>query len=54
MNYQSNLTLFENTTESKIFRPIHYLGSKFRMLDFIEETIESVDGIGRPDGGRYE
>ena len=25
--------------KTKVFRPIHYLGSKLRMLDFIEETI---------------
>ena len=27
----------------KVFRPIHYLGSKLRMLDFIEETINEID-----------
>ncbi|MGS0765301.1 DNA adenine methylase [Syntrophomonas curvata] len=29
------------------FRPIHYLGSKLRILDFIENTINKID----PDGG---
>ncbi|MGM0934049.1 MAG: DNA adenine methylase [Bacteroidota bacterium] len=29
--------------KTKIFRPIHYLGSKLRMLDFIEETIDEID-----------
>lgn len=29
--------------QSETFRPIHYLGSKLRMLDFIRETIDSVD-----------
>lgn len=28
---------------SEIFRPIHYLGSKLRILDFIGETINSID-----------
>lgn len=32
----------------QIFRPIHYLGSKLRILDFIESTINSID----PDKGR--
>lgn len=31
-----------------VFRPIHYLGSKLRILDFIESTIDSID----PDKGR--
>jgi adenine-specific DNA methylase len=29
--------------KTKVFRPIHYLGSKLRMLDFIEETINEID-----------
>jgi adenine-specific DNA methylase len=31
-----------NSTKSR-FRPIHYLGSKLRILDFIEDTIDSID-----------
>ena len=27
----------------RIFRPIHYLGSKLRMLNFIEEAIDNID-----------
>ena len=29
-----------------IFRPIHYLGSKLRILDFIQRTIDDVDPSG--------
>lgn len=29
--------------KTKVFRPIHYLGSKLRMLDFIEESINEID-----------
>lgn len=29
--------------KTKVFRPIHYLGSKLRMLNFIEETINEID-----------
>ena len=32
-----------NTTTKEVFRPIHYLGSKLRILDFIEETINNLD-----------
>jgi adenine-specific DNA methylase len=32
----------------KVFRPIHYLGSKLRLLDFIEETLNE---IGNKNGG---
>jgi adenine-specific DNA methylase len=33
----------ENNLVQDIFRPIHYLGSKLRILDFIEDTIDSID-----------
>lgn len=29
--------------EVSVFRPIHYLGSKLRMLDFIEKSINEID-----------
>ncbi|WP_138433966.1 DNA adenine methylase [Winogradskyella algicola] len=29
--------------KTKVFRPIHYLGSKLRMLNFIEDTINEID-----------
>lgn len=32
----------------EVFRPIHYLGSKLRILDFIEDTINRID----PNKGR--
>jgi adenine-specific DNA methylase len=31
--------------KTKVFRPIHYLGSKLRMLNFIEKTINEIDII---------
>ena len=31
------------TTNSDAVRPIHYLGSKLRMLEFIAETLDSLD-----------
>lgn len=34
-------------TTNKEFRPIHYLGSKLRMLEFIGETIQNLN----PEGG---
>jgi len=37
-----------NNSENTIFRPIHYLGSKLRILDFIEDTINRID----PNKGR--
>lgn len=33
--------------EPLFFRPIHYLGSKFRIVDFIENTISDVAPTGR-------
>lgn len=36
-----NKKLSEDNVKS--FRPIHYLGSKLRMLDFIAEAVDSVD-----------
>lgn len=46
-----NITLKNNDKGSKngeVFRPIHYLGSKLRILDFIEKTINEID----PDMGK--
>jgi adenine-specific DNA methylase len=37
-------TLFDSEIiPNKVFRPIHYLGSKLRMTNFIEETVNIVD-----------
>lgn len=33
----------KNEKNDEVFRPIHYLGSKLRILDFIEETIDELD-----------
>lgn len=38
----------ENKENEEVFRPIHYLGSKLRILDFIESTINTID----PEKGR--
>jgi adenine-specific DNA methylase len=41
-----NITLKVNDKGNKngeVFRPIHYLGSKLRILDFIEKTIDELD-----------
>lgn len=40
---QINLLYEEVGTESSSFRPIHYLGSKLRILDFIKNVIDEVD-----------
>lgn len=32
-----------NNYKYKVFRPIHYLGSKLRILDFIKNTIDDID-----------
>jgi adenine-specific DNA methylase len=40
---QLNLLEDEITVEGNSFRPIHYLGSKLRILDLIESTINSID-----------
>lgn len=38
------MSLFADTKEQlKPFRPIHYLGSKLRILDFIKDTIDVID-----------
>lgn len=38
------MSLFADTSEEmKAFRPIHYLGSKLRILEFIKETIDDID-----------
>ena len=41
MNKQ--MSLFSNESSNFVFRPIHYLGSKLRILDFIKETIDTID-----------
>lgn len=38
----------ERAVVNEFFRPIHYLGSKLRILDFIENIVNDVD----PTGGR--
>jgi len=48
-NPQLKIPLFGDTeTKFEIFRPIHYLGSKLRFLDFIDDTINQID----PSNGR--
>lgn len=47
MSFQGHLPLFDQPIDLKIFRPIHYLGSKFRMLDFIEEVVNDLNNSGR-------
>ncbi|HGF7657952.1 TPA: DNA adenine methylase, partial [Enterococcus faecium] len=42
----SQMNLFPD--QGKIFRPIHYLGSKLRMIDHLEQIIDEVD----PSKGR--
>lgn len=37
-----------HSVNKEVFRPIHYLGSKLRILKFIEEVIDTID----PDKGR--
>lgn len=39
---------FGDTAPSFVFRPIHYLGSKLRVLTAIEQAIDSVDPSGGP------
>lgn len=39
---------FSDTATSFVFRPIHYLGSKLRVLTAIEEAIDRVDPSGGP------
>jgi hypothetical protein len=39
---------FGDTVPSFVFRPIHYLGSKLRVLPAIEQAIDSVDPSGGP------
>lgn len=42
-NEQLSLFCDEQESQSKTFRPIHYLGSKLRILDFIQEVIDDID-----------
>jgi len=39
---QLELFSFDIST-NEIFRPIHYLGSKLRILDFLEDTVNQID-----------
>ncbi|THV56358.1 DNA adenine methylase [Chryseobacterium candidae] len=39
----SKNTKVKNSDNQEVFRPIHYLGSKLRILDFIEDTINNID-----------
>jgi adenine-specific DNA methylase len=47
-NMSNQLVLpFESSSHfQKAFRPIHYLGSKLRLVDFIRRTVDSVDSTG--------
>lgn len=45
---KSPLHKVENNSSNEVFRPIHYLGSKLRILDFIENSIDRID----PSRGR--
>ena len=44
----SEITPNNSVSDSRVFRPIHYLGSKLRMVDTIVEAVGKVD----PGGGR--
>lgn len=44
----SSVSGCEPQTDTSIFRPIHYLGSKFRLANYIREAIDEVD----PSNGR--
>lgn len=47
INQQTNIP-FEYEINSALFKPINYLGSKLRILDFIETTINKIDpSMGR-------
>lgn len=39
---------FGDAAPSYVFRPVHYLGSKLRVLDSIERAIDGVDTTGGP------
>jgi adenine-specific DNA methylase len=47
-NNQLILSFDEEIKNNNTFRPIHYLGSKLRILDFINKTIDQID----PNKGR--
>ena len=40
--------LFDEADSSFVFRPIHYLGSKLRVLQAIEKAVDSVEPSGGP------
>lgn len=49
LSTKKHLKLQESTfPDDEVFRPIHYLGSKLRILDFIEKNIDKID----PNKGR--
>lgn len=48
LNPQLTVPFTNLSKKSTIFRPIHYLGSKLRVLDFLETTIDQID----PSRGR--
>ncbi len=43
MNSQLSFSFSSEVASPKSFRPIHYLGSKLRILDFISKTIDEID-----------
>ena len=43
---QRNLPFLSNSSDQKPLRPIHYLGSKLRCVDFIRNVIDSLDPTG--------
>jgi len=46
--YSPNTLVDNEVNTNDVFRPINYLGSKLRILDFIEETVNRIDpGFGR-------
>ena len=46
MSIQLNLPFESALQFQKAIRPIHYLGSKLRFVDFIRSTIDTVDSTG--------
>ena len=48
MSITTPLSFKNQSVNKEVFRPIHYLGSKLRILKFIEQTIDGID----PDRGR--
>ena len=42
-----------NSEENMPIRPIHYLGSKLRMLETVKEAVDTVDSSNGCDSCRY-